>query len=828
MMTPTPTRVVIKERDRTPARDGSQRLLLEVFTQRGMEGRVGTWRADVRAITGATAGDGGGLRVVHMERLAVVSGLYRLSLDTTQQFDVHDLTVTGQDLAIKLASGSAFVARTPDGTTAVVLIGRGRFIFSPPDEAERTQVRIFSGEDAVNADFDTALVRVRPSDFATYFAKDSLAARAVSPADLRRAQEFFEDTIGRALQIDLTDLSRDRWSLVPVTGDMIAEFRTKRFGNLTYTRVGEDAEDVSLFDRKRRKNISVYASSAKLAARGRFYSEDDLVDFDVLSYDLEAAFSPERLWIDGLAKMVVRVRAPVATTLTLRLADSLTVRGVFSPEFGRLLHLRIVGQNSIIISLPGAATRGVELPLQILYSGRIEPQALDREAIALQDQEPFLLQAEPRYVYSNRSYWYPQSTVTDYATATLRITVPQEFDVVASGTPAGPPAPAPGPVESGERPRKLFVFNADRPLRYLSCVISRFSVVTTAELRIPLSDDTERGGGERPHGPIEDGAADKGVSLIVQANPRQASRARGIAERSAAVFQFYASLVGEAPYPSFTLAVSESDLPGGHSPAYFALLNQTLPNSQLVWRNDPVSFDSYPTFFLAHEIAHQWWGQAVGWKNYHEQWLSEGFAQYFAALFAEKERGPDGFAPLARQMRKWAIDTSPQGPVYLGYRLGHIKSDGRVFRAILYNKAAMVLHMLRRLVGDEAFFRGVRKFYMDWRFQKAATDDFRVAMESVCGQDLKPFFESWIYGLAIPRLRFSYEVTGENVTLKLEHRGTVAPIPVTVTLNYANGESESVVVPVLAQSATRTVRLKGTLRDAQVNQDYAALADFER
>ena len=59
-------------------------------------------------------------------------------------------------------------------------------------------------------------------------------------------------------------------------------------------------------------------------------------------------------------------------------------------------------------------------------------------------------------------------------------------------------------------------------------------------------------------------------------------------------------------------------------------------------------------------------------------------------------------------MRRWAIDTSPQGPVYLGYRLGHIKSDSRVFRAVIYNKAAMVLHMLRRLVGDEAFFRGIR------------------------------------------------------------------------------------------------------------------------
>ena len=142
-------------------------------------------------------------------------------------------------------------------------------------------------------------------------------------------------------------------------------------------------------------------------------------------------------------------------------------------------------------------------------------------------------------------------------------------------------------------------------------------------------------------------------------------------------------------------------MPGGHSPPYFAILNQTLPMAANVWRNDPVSFDNYSEFFLAHELAHQWWGQAVGWKNYHEQWISEGFAQYFAALYAAEERGDDLLANLMRQMRRWAIQQSDEGPVYLGYRLGHIKGEGRVFRAIIYNKGAMVLHMLRRFVGDK-------------------------------------------------------------------------------------------------------------------------------
>ena len=229
-------------------------------------------------------------------------------------------------------------------------------------------------------------------------------------------------------------------------------------------------------------------------------------------------------------------------------------------------------------------------------------------------------------------------------------------------------------------------------------------------------------------------ARDEGsVNLTVKANPRQMGRARSLAEQASAMLQFYASIVGEAPYPAFTLAVTESELPGGHSPAYFAVLNQVLPTQPIIWRNDPVNFESFPAFYLAHELAHQWWGQAVGWKNYHEQWLSEGFAQYFAALYAEKALDSNVFPSVLRQMRRSGIDTSPQGPIYLGYRLGHIRGERPVFRSLVYNKSAIVLHMLRRLVGDDQFFFGVRRFYAEWRFKKAGTDDFRVAMEAATG-----------------------------------------------------------------------------------------------
>ena len=705
-------------------------------------------------------------------------------------------------------------------------------MFSPPDPSERTQIKIFSGSESLAADFDVVLVRIRPSDFATSFPEGTLTPRVVAAADARRAANYFDDYIGRTLNVDLNDLSRERWSLLPQQGDLIAEVRTKRYGTLTYARIQSDAEDVSFFDRRRKKNIAVYASREKLETRGRFYSEDDSIDYDVTSYDLQADFSPERLWIDGRAKMSLKIVTPVATSVTLKIADSLIVRSVYAVELGRLMFLRVVGQNAVIINFPVPVPKGTALTVQVVYGGRIEPQELDREAIVLdQEQEPVLLQPEPRYIYSNRSYWYPQSTVADYATARLEITVPAEYDAVASGTPAGPPTRAAGPLRPGERARKSFVFNSRKPLRYLACVISRFNLVATTDLVLPLTDERRAtiSGAEGPaHGPLDGGdKSESQLSLVVQANPRQASRGRGTGERSAAIFEFYASIVGDVPYPSFTLALSESELPGGHSPAYFAILNQPLPTTPYVWRNDPVSFNSYPTFFLAHELGHQWWGQAIGWKNYHEQWLSEGIAQYFAAMYAEKERGNDTFVDVLRQMRRWAIEASPQGPVYLGYRLGHVKGDSRVFRAVIYNKAAMVMHMLRRLVGDDAFFRGIRAFYAEWRFKKAGTDDLRVAMEKASGSDLNAFFEAWIFRTEIPQLHVRHTVQGSTATVTVEQRGEVIPVPVSITLVYTGGNTERLTIPVTERSVTRTLPLTGTLRELVVNQEDS-VAVFDR
>jgi aminopeptidase N len=273
----------------------------------------------------------------------------------------------------------------------------------------------------------------------------------------------------------------------------------------------------------------------------------------------------------------------------------------------------------------------------------------------------------------------------------------------------------------------------------------------------------------------------------------------------------------------------EENLPGGHSPAYVAVLNNPPPNSPLVWRNDPASFSGFEEFFVAHELAHQWWGQAVGWKNYHEQWLSEGFAQYFSALYAQKVHGDDAFYDMLRQFRRWAINESEEGPVYLGYRLGHIKGDNRVFRALVYNKGAAVLHMLRRLVGDDAFFPGLRRFYNEQKFQKAGSDDLQRAMEAESGKSLARFFDRWIYGSELPHLRYETSIDSGQVTVRFEQRGDLLfDVPVTVTLLYADGRTEDVVVAVAEKTTEQKIPTKGAIRQVQINRDSAALAQFDQ
>jgi hypothetical protein len=730
--------------------------------------------------------------------------------------------------------------------------------------------------------------------------------------------------VAKSFGLDLSDLSRDVWSLVPPYGDFLAEIHTGKYGTLTYARSANDAEDISLFDRRKRKNLSAYASQGRLATRGRFYSDSDQSDYAVTHYDINTSFEPEREWIEGRSVLRLRVRSHILGALTLRLADTLTVRSVSSPRFGRLLSLRVKGQNSVLVNLPEPLERGEELTLAVAYSGRLPTTNAEREVLALsgdaregrdddgQDPEQrfeVIIPPEPRVLYTNRSYWYPQSPVNDYSTANLRLTVPEGFGIVATGALAsGSPVRMQRPGEAAAQ--MLSVFTATQPARYFAVVVTKLPAKVTDTVRpapvLPTPDGPGSGQGSAPAsgatpastprvpltpslkpGPISGPSASIGIGpgsgaegsplltqamsvtsqivitggpppktdsapkpateqtaipepprledlqLTVTANPRQSGRLRQYAEQSSSILSTYAGILDDIPYPTFTLTLVDDPLPGGHSPAYFALLHQPLPTGNYSWRNDPVSFDRYPQFFLAHELAHQFWGDAVGGENYHEQWISEGFAQYFAVLYAERSRGKDAFEDVLRQLRRTATSYDRYGPVWLGYRLGHLQNDSRIFRALVYNKGALVLHMLRRLLGDEVFFRGLRRFYRDSRFKKVGTGDVRRAFEEESGRNLERFFEKWILESGVPRVVFTYTVVKADtaapvLNVRLEQKGDIYDFPVTIRVRYQDGRTEDIIIPVTERVIEKALPLKDAPRDVEINDDDAALIEVVR
>jgi hypothetical protein len=837
---PGVTRAVVIERDRQQLPGtlpgNGYRLMVDAFIEQGNRARIGTWQIDVKKI------DDVEWRLADQERLSAVDNLYRLSVNTSRQFAARNFKIASEDLELTLAEGSVFTIDTDQGVTGLVLIGRGEMRFAPAPETERGQVRIFAGSTAIESRFDAAYLRV--GDLDLHADRSTLVGTPVDPRELRRAEQIFREESPKTYALELGDLTPETWSLGPAPGDFLAEIRTRRFDSLTYARTRSEPEDITVFTRERQRNIAVYPSAEKLATRGPFYNEDDLASYDILHYDIALTATPtaDRQLLQGRAQLHLKIRAHSTSQVTLKLADSLDVQSVVAEQYGRLFNLRVRNQNTVLVNLPVTLLRDAELKLTVTYAGRLAPQPPERETLEVQQPPPrdttppgvrerneiTYPTGERSYLYSSRSYWYPQAPISDYATANLRITVPAALACVATGELSGDsPLMIPGTPA-----RKTYVFTAERPVRYLAFIVSRFvraERVTVAFDDRPAGEGSARAASDRP---AMSGAVYDSLNLTVEANPLQVSRGRQLASDAVEIAQFYHSILGDSPYSSFTLALIENLQPGGHSPAYFAALNQPLPNTPLVWRTDPVNFEGYPEFFLAHEMAHQWWGQAVGWRNYHEQWLSEGFAQYFAALYAERRYGGEVFSEMMRQLRRWAIDRSNQGPVYLGYRLGHIRNQPPVFRALVYNKGAAVLHMLRRLLGDEVFFRGLRRFYVGARFLKVGTEDLRTAMEAESGWLLERFFARWIYGSSLPRLTFGYRVESaadgrQEVILRVDQDGEIFDVPVTVTLQFTDKRVVNVLVPVTDRTAEMRVPFTGTLRSATINNDDGMLAEIK-
>ncbi len=372
------TRATVRERDRLPLDGGGVRLMAEALIEAGSEGRLATWTLEM-----APAPDGT-WRLTKATTSGIVDGLFHLELDPTRAFRAHDLVVLAEDFELRLPAGDVFVAMAGGRISAAVLMGRGTMTFRPTPDTERRQVELYCGREALTTQFNWAFLRLSPGEAETRLPAAQLTPSNVDKSMLSRAREVFAEQLPKSFGVELGDLSRLPWSLVPTPGDFLAEVDTGKYGTLTYANADNDQEDITVFDREHHRNIAVYMSAARRASQSQVYNEDDSTEYDVQDYQVDNAFIPERFWMEGRTTLKIRVRAYALSALTFKLAEPLFVQSVTSDQYGRLLALRVRGQSGVVLNLPTPAHRGDVLTLTVRYSGRLEPHGVDRENVGVQ------------------------------------------------------------------------------------------------------------------------------------------------------------------------------------------------------------------------------------------------------------------------------------------------------------------------------------------------------------------------------------------------------------------------------------------------------------
>ena len=425
--------------------------------------------------------------------------------------------------------------------------------------------------------------------------------------------------------------------------------------------------------------------------------------FDALHYDIAIELPASGAVIRGVTTIRVGLRAPRAPTLSLDFTglavDRVRVDGdvtTFTHDAGKLR-----------VPIPPRLGVGDALDVEVAYHGHpddglIIQKNVHGELTVFADNWP-----------DRGRFWFPSiDHPSDKATVSFTIAAPAEWTVIANGSLLGSAA------DPADANRKTWRWRTELPIPTYTMVIgaARF---TTAP-------------------PVRSCSADRCVDVTWWAFPDDAGTLRRWVGRADAMLRYFADLI--APFEYEKLAHVESS-------TIFGGMENT---SAIFYPEKPLAEGRTQEGIVAHETAHQWFGDSVSIREWSDVWLSEGFATYFEALFYAHADGAAAFRnKMATNRDEYLKSRAINRPV--------VDTAERDLLALLnknsYEKGAWVLHMLRRLIGDRAFFDGLRAYYRQHRLGNATTADLRAALEQTSGRPLDWFFQQWLYAPGYPKLR---------------------------------------------------------------------------
>jgi hypothetical protein len=634
--------------------------------------------------------------------------------------------------------------------TGAVFVGQGSFKAEvPPSEFEKSNVKRLLGADAVESDFKTAVLRFTDDTF-DFIGKnrqdapaDAGAQKLATEADARTLKETGANIASRlALSIvnkenpgfffaTFDGGKRDRFSFVLDYQNRIP----------TYFFDINGGEKGLIFEYKTSTNgheiwLAFFGLEDYKARRVSYSDTNDLVDITNYKMELDLRAPKTRLGLKTKISLTTLLPGVSAVPFTIgeslgeyenqRLKKQMRIKAARAGS-ENLDFVQEDWESGLTVFLPKALAAGQNLELELELEGDFI-------------QQPEAVQ-DSHYPRSNES-WYPHHGYLDRATYEMTFLHSKSLKIATMGSRLSEE------VSPDDKDVTVTKYKMDYPVSFVTFALAPF--LRKTEL---IKWDS----GETP------------TTLEYSTVPYvQIKEDFIMAELNNSVRYFHA-LFGKYPYGNYGAAFH----PFG--------FGQGFPSMVMIPGTDRAS--KYTFAFIAHETAHQWWGNIVAWRSYRDQWLSEGFAEYSGVLYTAFRKDYKASVNLITEMRD-SLEQPPRtqtgfgkgklyeiGPLVLGHRLNTSKTT-TAYSTLIYNKGALVLRMLHFLFTDpqtgngDAFFNMMKDFVERYRNQVASTDDFmKVANEHFVKtpnaqkyqlKDLNWFFRQWVYESSLPSYTLDY------------------------------------------------------------------------
>lgn len=261
------------------------------------------------------------------------------------------------------------------------------------------------------------------------------------------------------------------------------------------------------------------------------------------------------------------------------------------------------------------------------------------------------------------------------------------------------------------------------------------------------------------------------------------------------IVEFFSDYIGPYPFKKLANVQSKTIFGGGMENA-----------SCIFYEENNVSGTRQSEALLAHEIAHQWFGNSATEKSYAHLWLSEGFATYLTTIYLEQKYGRDTLVKRLQEDRAEIIQFAKGWPHPV---IDSISAWMDLINANSYQKGSWVLHMLRVEVGDTIFQNIIRTYYDRYKFSNADTWDFEKVAEEVSGKDLKPFFRQWLFSPSVPTLIIQPKIEADRVKIKIIQHAGLFHFPLEVRIVKADGKMITQIIPVHEKETEFTFKWAG-------------------